>query len=88
MLKVVPGLARVSYRQKSQTPTHSASPLLWFSGDHHLGFVRMAVRHGYTIVPIVTVGTEEPIAGCVTGEKRAPFFMELVPLAWVALKGN
>ena len=30
-------------------------------GESTLGFVRMAVRHGYTIVPIATVGTEDVV---------------------------
>eukprot|EP00913_Durusdinium_trenchii_P029305 g27472.t1 len=33
--------------------------ILW--GEHHVGFVRMAVRHGYTIVPVATVGTEDVV---------------------------
>ena len=30
-------------------------------GENHVGFVRMAVRHGYTIVPVATVGTEDVV---------------------------
>lgn len=52
-LLVYPGGARESWRRT----TDSKYPIMW--GDHHVGFVTMAVRHGYTIVPVASVGTED-----------------------------
>jgi len=28
-------------------------------GEHHLGFATLAIQHGYTIVPVATVGMED-----------------------------
>lgn len=50
---VYPGGARESWKRT----TDDKYAIIW--GDHHLGFVSMAVRHGYTIVPVATVGTED-----------------------------
>mmetsp|Transcript_137581 Transcript_137581/g.325854 ORF Transcript_137581/g.325854 Transcript_137581/m.325854 type:complete len:569 (+) Transcript_137581:21-1727(+) len=52
-LLVYPGGAREAWKRTTDKPYD----ILW--GESTLGFVRMAVRHGYTIVPIATVGTED-----------------------------
>eukprot|EP00927_Polykrikos_kofoidii_P023532 TRINITY_DN21651_c0_g1_i1.p1 TRINITY_DN21651_c0_g1~~TRINITY_DN21651_c0_g1_i1.p1 ORF type:complete len:565 (-),score=87.11 TRINITY_DN21651_c0_g1_i1:136-1806(-) len=56
---VYPGGAREAWKRTTD-PKYA---ILW--GEDHLGFVRMAVRHGYTIVPVASVGLEdvvEPVA--------------------------
>jgi len=52
---VYPGGARESWKRTTDPPYG----ILW--GEHHLGFVLMAVRHGYTIVPVASVGLEDVI---------------------------
>mmetsp|Transcript_68229 Transcript_68229/g.159949 ORF Transcript_68229/g.159949 Transcript_68229/m.159949 type:complete len:567 (-) Transcript_68229:95-1795(-) len=54
-LLVYPGGAREAWKRTTDKPYD----ILW--GESTLGFVRMAVRHGYTIVPIATVGTEDVV---------------------------
>ena len=54
-LLVYPGGAREAWKRTTDKPYE----ILW--GDNHVGFVRMAVRHGYTIVPVATVGTEDVV---------------------------
>ncbi|CAE8621871.1 unnamed protein product [Polarella glacialis] len=57
-LLVYPGGAREAWKRTTDKPY----ALLW--GETHLGFARMAVKHGYTIVPVATVGTEDVIQPC------------------------
>eukprot|EP00434_Breviolum_minutum_P008923 symbB.v1.2.007862.t5/scaffold448.1/size203282/14 len=52
---VYPGGAREAWKRTTDKPYE----ILW--GENHVGFVRMAVRHGYTIVPVATVGTEDVV---------------------------
>lgn len=54
-LLVYPGGAREAWKRTTDKPYE----ILW--GENHVGFVRMAVRHGYTIVPVATVGTEDVV---------------------------
>mmetsp|Transcript_64189 Transcript_64189/g.139631 ORF Transcript_64189/g.139631 Transcript_64189/m.139631 type:complete len:560 (-) Transcript_64189:96-1775(-) len=52
-LLVYPGGARESWKRTTD-PKYA---ILW--KEHHVGFVLMAIRHGYSIVPVATVGTED-----------------------------
>lgn len=54
-LLVYPGGLREAWK----TPTDEKHSLIW--PDRHVGFAAMAVRHGYTIVPVATVGMEDII---------------------------
>eukprot|EP00929_Paragymnodinium_shiwhaense_P084980 TRINITY_DN4546_c0_g2_i1.p1 TRINITY_DN4546_c0_g2~~TRINITY_DN4546_c0_g2_i1.p1 ORF type:complete len:552 (-),score=107.98 TRINITY_DN4546_c0_g2_i1:153-1808(-) len=58
-LLVYPGGARESWKRTTD-PKYA---LLW--SDHHLGFVTMAMKHGYTIVPVASVGLEDFIEPCI-----------------------